>query len=227
MASFMDKIKKFVGNDDIEDEYDEYENDEVKSESVKSPLGQKYSKDGFSSKVTTEKNSNVVSMPNMSRFLISIREPITFDDGTQVLDDVLKGKVVVLNLEMLEVLLTHIKDDIEFRKFLEYPIIDDNVKKQILNVIYQDIKDVPVEVLNYLIEKKRLGNIKEIRDEYLNIYYEDHDKLIVTGIFAKELSQEQKEKLWTVERTPTNNNARPYLKSLLCQFSNQSIRKKT
>ncbi|MBE2989535.1 ATP synthase F1 subunit delta, partial [Sneathia sp. DSM 16630] len=30
---------------------------------------------------------------------------------------------------------------------------------------------------------------------YLNIYYEDHDKLIVTGIFAKELSQEQKEKL--------------------------------
>lgn len=103
MASFMDKIKKFVGNDDIEDEYDEYENDEVKSESVKSHLGQKYSKDGFSSKVTTEKNSNVVSMPNMSRFLISIREPITFDDGTQVLDDVLKGKVVVLNLEMLEV----------------------------------------------------------------------------------------------------------------------------
>ncbi len=103
MASFMDKIKKFVGNDDIEDEYDEYENDEVKSESVKSPLGQKYSKDGFSSKVTAEKNSNVVSMPNMSRFLISIREPITFDDGTQVLDDVLKGKVVVLNLEMLEV----------------------------------------------------------------------------------------------------------------------------
>lgn len=98
-------------------------------------------------------------------------------------------------LEMLEVLLTHIKDNIEFRKFLEYPIIDDNVKKQILNVIYQDIKDVPVEVLNYLIEKKRLGNIKEIRDEYLNIYYEDHDKLIVTGIFAKELSQEQKEKL--------------------------------
>ena len=42
-------------------------------------------------------------MPNISRFLISIREPITFDDGTQVLDDVLKGKVVVLNLEMLEV----------------------------------------------------------------------------------------------------------------------------
>ena len=35
--------------------------------------------------------------------MISIREPITFDDGTQVLDDVLKGKVVVLNLEMLEV----------------------------------------------------------------------------------------------------------------------------
>jgi len=50
-----------------------------------------------------KEKSNIVTMPNISRFLISIREPITFDDGTQVLDDVLKGKVVVLNLEMLEV----------------------------------------------------------------------------------------------------------------------------
>lgn len=105
MAGFMDKIKKFVGNDDVEDEYDEYEQDEVEEKETKVNFSDKYSNESSKSKFTSKKdvNANVVSMPNISRFLISIREPITFDDGTQVLDDVLKGKVVVLNLEMLEV----------------------------------------------------------------------------------------------------------------------------
>ena len=29
MAGFMDKIKKFVGSDDLEDEYDDYEEEAV------------------------------------------------------------------------------------------------------------------------------------------------------------------------------------------------------
>ena len=103
MAGFMDKIKKFVGNDDLEDEYDDYE-EEVVEEKSKANFGDSYSKQpNLKHTIEKEKNNGVVSMPNISRFLISVREPITFDDGTQVLDDVLKGKVVVLNLEMLEV----------------------------------------------------------------------------------------------------------------------------
>lgn len=99
MAGFMDKIKKFVGNEDYDDEYDDLEEEVVEKE--KPAVSESYVKS--STKNTFEKNSNVVTMPNINRFLISVREPITFDDGTQVLDDVLKGKVVVLNLEMLEV----------------------------------------------------------------------------------------------------------------------------
>lgn len=99
MAGFMDKIKKFVGNEDYDDEYDDLEEEVVEKE--KPAVSKSYVKS--STKNTFEKNSNVVTMPNINRFLISVREPITFDDGTQVLDDVLKGKVVVLNLEMLEV----------------------------------------------------------------------------------------------------------------------------
>lgn len=101
MSGFMDKIKKFVGNDEIEDEFEE---DEVELSQDKEHSSDKY-KDisSYKSPIQKDKNTNVVSMPNISKFLISIREPITFDDGTQVLDDVLKGKVVVLNLEMLEV----------------------------------------------------------------------------------------------------------------------------
>lgn len=101
MSGFMDKIKKFVGNDEVEDEF---EDDEVELSQEKEHSSDKY-KDisSYKSPIQKDKNINVVSMPNISKFLISIREPITFDDGTQVLDDVLKGKVVVLNLEMLEV----------------------------------------------------------------------------------------------------------------------------
>lgn len=104
MAGFMDKIKKFVGSDDFEDEYDDYEEEtstEDKAERQENQ-GEKYVKSSVKSNYDKEK-SGVVTMPNISRFFISVREPITFDDGTQVLDDVLKGKVVVLNLEMLEV----------------------------------------------------------------------------------------------------------------------------
>lgn len=101
MAGFMDKIKKFVGNDEYDDEYDDYEDEVVEVEEKKSNIGESYVKSSLKSGYEREKS--VVSMPNVSRLLISVREPITFDDGTQVLDDVLKGKVVVLNLEMLEV----------------------------------------------------------------------------------------------------------------------------
>lgn len=102
MAGFMDKIKKFVGNDDLEDEYDDYEEEAVVEKQPKS-VGESYARNAGNKLAFEKEKSNVVTMPNISRFLISIREPITFDDGTQVLDDVLKGKVVVLNLEMLEV----------------------------------------------------------------------------------------------------------------------------
>ena len=95
MAGFMDKIKKFVGSDDLEDEYDDYEEEAVVEKQPKS-VGESYARNAGNKLAFEKEKSNVVTMPNISRFLISIREPITFDDGTQVLDD-------VLNLEMLEV----------------------------------------------------------------------------------------------------------------------------
>ena len=90
MAGFMDKIKKFVGSDDLEDEYDDYEEEAVVEKQPKS-VGESYARNAGNKLAFEKEKSNVVTMPNISRFLISIREPITFDDGTQVLDDVLKG----------------------------------------------------------------------------------------------------------------------------------------
>lgn len=97
--------------------------------------------------------------------------------------------------EVLNILLEHIKTDKDFKKFLTYPTIDKEEKKKLVNKIYMDVKDKPLEVLDYLIDKDRLLHIKEIYDEYSKIYYEKHKKLIVKAIFPKELTNEQKQKL--------------------------------
>ncbi|WP_064580716.1 ATP synthase F1 subunit delta [Streptobacillus moniliformis] len=97
--------------------------------------------------------------------------------------------------EMLNVILEHIENDEDFKKFLTYPIIGKEEKKELVNRIYRDIKNEPLDILDYLIEKDRLLHIKEINEQYSKIYYEAHKKLIVTAIFPKELSTDQKERL--------------------------------
>ena len=52
MAGFMDKIKKFVGSDDLEDEYDDYEEEAVVEKQPKS-VGESYARN--SSKLSLEK----------------------------------------------------------------------------------------------------------------------------------------------------------------------------
>lgn len=61
--------------------------------------------------------------------------------------------------------------------------------------MYKDIDNEGLEILNYLIEKDRLIYIREIFEQYSNIYYEDHEKLIVLATFPKELNEDQKQKL--------------------------------
>lgn len=97
--------------------------------------------------------------------------------------------------EVLNLLLEHIKSDEDFKKFLTYPIIDKEEKKKLINKIYKDVKEKPLEILDYLIDKNRLLHIKEIYSEYSKIYYEKHKKLIVTATFPKELTEEQKNRL--------------------------------
>lgn len=97
--------------------------------------------------------------------------------------------------EVLNLLLEHIKNDEDFKKFLKYPVIDKEEKKKLINHIYSDVNKQSLKILDYLIDKDRLLHIKEIYEEYSKIYYEKHKKLIVTAIFPKELTEAQKEKL--------------------------------
>lgn len=97
--------------------------------------------------------------------------------------------------EVLNLLLEHIKNDEDFKKFLKYPVIDKEEKKKLINHIYSDVNKESLKILDYLVDKDRLLHIKEIYEEYSKIYYEKHKKLIVTAIFPKELTEAQKEKL--------------------------------
>ena len=97
--------------------------------------------------------------------------------------------------EVLNLLLEHIKNDEDFKKFLKYPVIDKEEKKKLINHIYRDVNKQSLKILDYLVDKDRLLHIKEIYEEYSKIYYEKHKKLIVTAIFPKELTEAQKEKL--------------------------------
>lgn len=128
----LDKFKEFIGIDDSYDDYDEeIENEETNNYSTDSSTSSNIYDTDFSNKssndlYSTYDNSydnnfsstkrkirggdNIVSMndanfsTNSSNFRISIQEPVDYDeDASKIVDDILNKKVVVLNLELIEV----------------------------------------------------------------------------------------------------------------------------
>lgn len=102
---FMDKLKNMIG---IEDEYydEDYHEDDYygHSDEPESSAGTEPAPSYAPSEPTRSARSNVVSMAAASgKMKISIQEPLTYEDGPQILDDIMAGKTVVLNIEMLEV----------------------------------------------------------------------------------------------------------------------------
>ncbi len=106
MALF-DKFKDIIGIEDQYDEdyYDDFLDNEVEEE--KKEVNEDYTLD--SEKIMT-KRSNIMSLqPNTNtntgsndRIKINIHEPVGFDNSPAILDSIIRHKVVVLNLEMLE-----------------------------------------------------------------------------------------------------------------------------
>lgn len=110
---FFDKVKGMIGIEDSEyddDYYDEdgyYDNQaEEEQESYDQEDSQTATSYGTSSRVQRDdrmrRSSNVTDISS-SKIKISIQEPLTYDDGPQILDDIMNRKIVILNLEMLEV----------------------------------------------------------------------------------------------------------------------------
>lgn len=103
--AFMDKMKSWIGIEADEDDYlddVDYMDDPEDYDYQEEPQ-QQQEQETYEPR-ERKRSSNVVSMGTVSsgKMKISIQAPITYDDGPAILDDIMHAKVVVLNLEMLE-----------------------------------------------------------------------------------------------------------------------------
>ena len=101
--------------------------------------------------------------------------------------------------DILNSLMELYTDDSDFRNFMLHPLIEKNEKKNFIGKVFNDIDEESLEIIDYLVDKNRMELVKYIVSEYLKIYYLENNQVEVTGIFSKELSEEQinrlKEKL--------------------------------
>lgn len=91
MSNLMDKIKYFIGVQDLEDEevnedYEEYEEDYDVAVPTK----------------TKKLNNKVVNIHTNSNMKIIVHEPLSYDEAPSIIDDLKSRKTVVVNLEQLD-----------------------------------------------------------------------------------------------------------------------------
>lgn len=97
--------------------------------------------------------------------------------------------------ETLNLLMEKYEEEEEFRKFLSDPVITVEEKEDFLKKSFDFVSEKALRIVNYIVKKGRLSLISHIKEEFLKIYYAENDKLPITAIFVKELSENQKEKL--------------------------------
>jgi len=87
----MDKVKYFIGVQDLEDEeiqddYDEYDDDYDVAVPTK----------------TKKINNKVVNIHTNSNMKIVVHEPLSYDEAPSIIDDISLRKAVIVNLEQLD-----------------------------------------------------------------------------------------------------------------------------
>lgn len=97
--------------------------------------------------------------------------------------------------EILNFLMGKYEEEEEFRNFFSNPTITKKEKKVFLEKSFDFFSEDAMKIANYIVESDRMDLISEIKENFLKYYYKENNKLPVVGIFAKELSEEQKEKL--------------------------------
>ena len=97
--------------------------------------------------------------------------------------------------EVLNILMENYEESEEFRKILEDPLKKFSEKEKFLEKSFDHISKESLGVIKYIVKKQRLSLIREIKDYFLKLYYDENNKLPVIAIFAKELSEKQREQL--------------------------------
>lgn len=91
MSSFMDKIRYFIGVQDLEDEemYEDYNDNEEELE------------EALPSKVKRF-NNKVVNIHTNTNMKIVVHEPLSYEEAPTIIDDLKSRKTVIVNLEQLD-----------------------------------------------------------------------------------------------------------------------------
>lgn len=97
--------------------------------------------------------------------------------------------------EALNQLMELYENNSEFKTFITHPLIEANEKKKVLSEIFKNFGEDIINIIDYILDKKRIENIRNITAEYLKIYYERNQILDVEATFAVEPSEAQKSKL--------------------------------
>lgn len=104
-----------------------------------------------------------------------------------------KGKIKEV-YDVLNSVMELYKKDVDFKNFITHPLIDIKGKKDALQKMFSDNQD-GADILFYILEKGRIGQIREIVAEYVKLDYAKNQVLDVQATFAVELTEEQKAKL--------------------------------
>lgn len=97
--------------------------------------------------------------------------------------------------EVLNNLMELYKTDTDFRTFITHPLIDIDEKKKFLKDMYQSADEQVLDIVFYIMDKKRMRYIRSIVAEYLKIYYFNHQIVDVEATFAVEPTKAQQDKL--------------------------------
>ena len=97
--------------------------------------------------------------------------------------------------EVLNILMEKYSEEEQFRRILENPMIKISEKEEFLQKSFSFASAESIKVIKYIVKKDRLSSVAKIKAKFLEIYYKENDKLPVTAIFAKKLSNDQEKRL--------------------------------
>ena len=97
--------------------------------------------------------------------------------------------------EVLNIFMENYEEEEEFRKILEDPLKKFPEKEKFLEKSFDHFTKESLGIVKYIVRKQRLSLVGDIKEYFLKLYYEENNKLPITAIFAKELSEKQRELL--------------------------------
>ncbi len=91
MSNVMNKIKYFIGIQDLDEEQEEYFEEEDYEAAIPSQTLK-----------TKKVNNKVLNIHTNTNMKIVVHEPLSYDEAPGILDDLKSRKTVIVNLEQLE-----------------------------------------------------------------------------------------------------------------------------